>query len=112
MIDRPNQTGHEDEERWITTVEELAAYIDENRKLATSLVHEIADELVTDGSHQIEEILEKGYEDSYYITINDMCLTPKRERHNPAERIRGIIRRYTVCSVPPFTTGETMVREH
>ena len=67
MKDRSEQTEHEDEERWISTVEELAAYFDETRQLATALVHELADEVVTDGSNPIEEILEKGYEDSFYM---------------------------------------------
>jgi hypothetical protein len=51
----------------ITTAEELVACLSANRQLATALVNELADEVETDGYEPINDILEKGYEDSFYM---------------------------------------------
>jgi hypothetical protein len=67
MNDKPEPAEPEDEERKISTVEGLAAYLSENRQLATALVGELADEVETEGYDPINDILEKGYEDSFYM---------------------------------------------
>lgn len=58
---------HEDAEPIISTAEELAAYLGANRQMAAALVSELADEVETDGYDPINDILEKGYEDSFYM---------------------------------------------
>ena len=66
MNQKPDPAEHEDAERTISTAEELAAYLGENRQLAAALVSELADEIETEGYDPINDILEKGYEDSFY----------------------------------------------
>ena len=63
----PEPAESEDEEAKISTAEELAAYLNENRHLAAALVSELADEIETEGHDPINDILEKGYEDSFYV---------------------------------------------
>ncbi len=53
--------------RMISTAEQLAAYLSENRHLAAALVSELADEVETEGHDPINDILENGYEDSFYV---------------------------------------------
>ena len=67
MNQKPEQEEQADEERTISTAEELAAYLSENRRLAAALVNELADEVEVDGSDPINDILENGYEDSFYM---------------------------------------------
>lgn len=70
MRQRPDPAGREDGAGSISTVEELAAYLVENRHLAAALVTELADEVEEEGQEPINDILEKGYEDSFYM--NDL----------------------------------------
>lgn len=67
MNQKPEPAGQEGEERMISTVEQLAAYLSADRQLAAALVSELADEVETDGYDPINDILEKGYEDSFYM---------------------------------------------
>ena len=67
MTQQSEQPEQEGEERTISTAEELAVYLIENRQLAAALVSELADEVETDGYDPINDILEKGYEDSFYM---------------------------------------------
>ena len=67
MNQDPEPAEREDEEAIISTAEELAAYLNENRHLAAALVSELADEIETEGHDPINDILEKGYEDSFYV---------------------------------------------
>ena len=67
MNQKPEQVEHEGGGRMISTAEALAAYLSENRQLAAALVSELADEFETDGYDPINDILEKGYEDSFYM---------------------------------------------
>ena len=67
MNDKPELTESEDEEHSISTAERLLVYLSENRQFATALVRAFSHEFVTDGSHPINDILEKGYEDSFYM---------------------------------------------
>ena len=61
------QSERPEHERGISTAEQLAIYLSENRQLAAALVSELADEVETDGYDPINDILEKGYEDSFYM---------------------------------------------
>ncbi len=70
MNQQPEPAEHEDEERKISTAGELATCLRENRQLAAALVSELADEVETEGYDPINDILEKGYEDSFYM--NDL----------------------------------------
>ena len=51
----------------ISTIQKLASYFSENREVAVELVRALADLVVTDGRYPIRDILDKGYEDSFYI---------------------------------------------
>ena len=44
-----------------------SAYFSENREVAVELVRAFADLVVSDGLYPIRDILDKGYEDSFYI---------------------------------------------
>jgi hypothetical protein len=70
MNQKPEPAEHEDVERKISTVGELATCLRENRQLAAALVSALADEVETEGYDPINDILEKGYEDSFYM--NDL----------------------------------------
>lgn len=61
------QSERPEHERVISTAEQLAIYLSENRQLAAALVSELADEVEMDGYDPINDILEKGYEDSFYM---------------------------------------------
>ena len=69
MNHNPELTEHEDEdeESYISTVEELASYLEENRQFATALIGALAGEAEVDSRNPINNILEKGYEDSFYM---------------------------------------------
>ncbi len=67
MNDIPRPSGNEDGESCISTIQELASYFSENRKTAVALVRAMADLAVSDGLYAIGDILEKGYEDSFYL---------------------------------------------
>ena len=67
MNRKPEPAEHEDEQRVIATAEQLAAYLSENRQLAAALVSELADEVEAEGQDPINDILENGYEDSFYM---------------------------------------------
>lgn len=67
MTQQSEQMGHEGDERIISTAGQLAAYLSENRQLAAALVSELADEVEAEGHDPINDILEKGYEDSFYV---------------------------------------------
>lgn len=67
MNRKPEPAEHEDEQRVISTAEQLAAYLSENRQLAAALVSELADEVEAEGQDPINDILENGYEDSFYM---------------------------------------------
>ena len=64
-ISRPS--GNEDDETCISTIQELTSYFSENREVAVELVRALADLVVTDGHYPIRDILDKGYEDSFYV---------------------------------------------
>ena len=67
MNQKPEPVEGEGEARMISTAEQLAAYLGENRHLAAALVSELADEVETEGHDPINDILENGYEDSFYV---------------------------------------------
>ena len=67
MDDTLQQSECGDEERFISTIEELSNYLKENRQVAATLVRAIGDQAASDGPSPIEDILEKGYEDSFYL---------------------------------------------
>lgn len=71
MSQRPQPAGRGDGEKTISTVEGLAAHLMENRHFAAALVAELADEVEEEGQDPINDILEKGYEDSFYM--NDLA---------------------------------------
>ncbi len=61
------QAERGEEERYISTIQALSNYLNENREFATALVRAIADEAASEGAYPIRDILEKGYEDSFYV---------------------------------------------
>ena len=67
MNDNLRPSVDEAEEPHISTAEELAAYLSENRRFATALVRELMNEVLTESWHPINEILENGYENSFYM---------------------------------------------
>ena len=67
MNQQPERVGDESADRMIHTAEELAVFLSANRHLAAALVSELADEVEEDGHDPINDILEKGYEDSFYM---------------------------------------------
>ena len=67
MDDTLQQSACCDEERYISTIEELSNYLNQNRQVVAALVREIADQAESDGPFSIRDILDKGYEDSFYM---------------------------------------------
>jgi len=67
MNDIPRPSGDEDGQSCISTIQELASYFSENREVAIALVRALAGLAVTDGLYPIRYILDKGYEDSFYL---------------------------------------------
>ena len=67
MDDIPRTSGDEHGESCISTVQELTSYFSENRNVAAALVRAMADLALSDGLYPIRDILEKGYEDSFYL---------------------------------------------
>ena len=67
MDDISRPLGNEDGEPCISTIQELASYFSENRKVAVALVRAMADLAVSDGLYPIRDILDKGYENSFYL---------------------------------------------
>ena len=77
----------EAEEAHISTTEELAAYLGENRRFVSAMIRELANEVLTEAWNPINEILENGYENSFYMEdllgfdeeIETIVLTPMIE---------------------------------
>lgn len=67
MDDIPRPSRNEDGEPCISTFQDLASYFSENREVAVALVRAMADLAVSDGLYAIRDILDKGYEDSFYL---------------------------------------------
>ena len=67
MNRKPEPVEHEGEQRTINTAVALADYLSENRHRAAALVSKLADEVEADGCDPINDILEKEYEDSFYM---------------------------------------------
>lgn len=67
MNNTPQQSDYDDVEGYISTAEELASYLNENRGVAAALVQEMADEAVSDGTNPVRDILDNGYEASFDI---------------------------------------------
>ena len=67
MDNKLQQSACGEEIRYISTIEELSSYLNDNRQVAAAMVRAIANQAATDGSYPIQDILEKGYEDSLYL---------------------------------------------
>lgn len=54
-------------ERQISTAEGLVDYLGENRRFVAAMIRELANEILTEGWHPINEVLANGYENSFYM---------------------------------------------
>ena len=87
MNDNQKPVVDEEVERHISTAEELSAYLNENRQFAAALVRELVNEVLADSWDPINEVLENGYEGSFYMQdllgfdeeIEAIVLTPMIE---------------------------------
>lgn len=67
MGDIRRPSGSDDGDPFISTIPELSAYLSENRKVSVALVRAMASLAVSEGLYPIRDILDKGYEDSFYL---------------------------------------------
>ena len=87
MNDDLKPSMDEGEERQISTAAELVAYLSENRRFVAAMIRDLANEVLTEGWHPINEVLENGYENSFYMQdllgfdeeIEAIVLTPMIE---------------------------------
>ena len=72
MTNTPEQPDYEiddsDDEFVISTKEDLTYYLRENPEVVTTIIQSLGKYFVGEGRSAIEGILEKGYEDSFYIS--------------------------------------------
>ena len=129
MGDIPRPWRNEDGDPRISTIQELASYLSENRKVAVALVSAMADLAVSDGLYPIRDILDKGYEDSFYlddlmdlsVEFETMVRTPvigtttdwdqPFEDHDFRISVQGFFEGMEICEELASDLGHCLARE-